>query len=181
MLFGREFESCLFSPPLPHWVTYTGLHRQNSLSLPPLPTSIHSRPPAIILSLISPPSIFQLSNFSSNMPAAPKSPKRAGAPKGKGAVRAKSGCYTCRYVPPSLSLSFTNTPILESVVKNATKNQMRTTIAKPVFVCVSSASVLAPSVLNGSGWVPPMLVLVLPWLTSVYAGQPQCPRRTRQN
>ncbi|KXN88625.1 Transcriptional regulatory protein pro-1 [Leucoagaricus sp. SymC.cos] len=36
------------------------------------------------------------------MPAAPKSPqstapaKRAGAPKAKGAVRAKSGCYTCR-------------------------------------------------------------------------------------
>ncbi|KAG6334493.1 hypothetical protein ID866_4604 [Astraeus odoratus] len=32
------------------------------------------------------------------MPPAPKSPqtKRAGAPKAKGAVRAKSGCYTCR-------------------------------------------------------------------------------------
>lgn len=32
------------------------------------------------------------------MPQAPKSPqaKRAGAPKAKGAVRAKSGCYTCR-------------------------------------------------------------------------------------
>ncbi|KAG2154035.1 fungal-specific transcription factor domain-containing protein [Suillus clintonianus] len=33
------------------------------------------------------------------MPAAPKSPtqaRRAGAPKAKGAVRAKSGCYTCR-------------------------------------------------------------------------------------
>jgi len=43
------------------------------------------------------------------MPAAPKSPKRAGAPKGKGAVRAKSGCYTCRYVSPSvLVLVFTN-------------------------------------------------------------------------
>jgi C6 transcription factor Pro1 len=32
------------------------------------------------------------------MPAAPKSPqsKKPGAPKAKGAVRAKSGCYTCR-------------------------------------------------------------------------------------
>jgi len=30
------------------------------------------------------------------MPATPKSAKRTGAPKGKGAVRAKSGCYTCR-------------------------------------------------------------------------------------
>ncbi|KAJ7707435.1 hypothetical protein B0H17DRAFT_1032691 [Mycena rosella] len=32
------------------------------------------------------------------MPAAPKSPqsKKQGAPKAKGAVRAKSGCYTCR-------------------------------------------------------------------------------------
>ncbi|KAG1781711.1 fungal-specific transcription factor domain-containing protein [Suillus placidus] len=33
------------------------------------------------------------------MPAAPKSPtqaRRSGAPKAKGAVRAKSGCYTCR-------------------------------------------------------------------------------------
>ncbi|KAG1754103.1 hypothetical protein EDD22DRAFT_913793 [Suillus occidentalis] len=34
------------------------------------------------------------------MPVAPKSPttqaRRTGAPKAKGAVRAKSGCYTCR-------------------------------------------------------------------------------------
>jgi hypothetical protein len=30
------------------------------------------------------------------MPVSPKSPKKSGAPKGKGAVRAKSGCYTCR-------------------------------------------------------------------------------------
>jgi len=30
------------------------------------------------------------------MPASPKASKKAGAPKAKGAVRAKSGCYTCR-------------------------------------------------------------------------------------
>ncbi|KAJ7261732.1 fungal-specific transcription factor domain-containing protein [Mycena haematopus] len=30
------------------------------------------------------------------MPAAPKQSKKPGAPKAKGAVRAKSGCYTCR-------------------------------------------------------------------------------------
>ena len=74
-------------------------------SVPPPPQPYLSQSPLcfrVLLPLYIPPAAHPHSlpprPAATHMPPAPKSPqaKRAGAPKAKGAVRAKSGCYTCR-------------------------------------------------------------------------------------
>ena len=76
-----------------------------SVPSPPPPPQPYLKPIAsVLLPCISPQAAptpsFPLPTHHphTHMPPAPKSPqaKRAGAPKAKGAVRAKSGCYTCR-------------------------------------------------------------------------------------
>jgi len=95
------------------------------------------------------------------MPAAPKSPttqaRRAGAPKAKGAVRAKSGCYTCRIrrkVCPSALLSifdrlFVIVRRLTRFRRNAMSSPTQRAAAKLVFVFVFNVLALVQSAPNG--------------------------------
>jgi hypothetical protein len=98
----------LVRPPL---VTYTGL-TPPELSSPFFPPDLLPLSPLPNINLLICVCNCERSpnNFSSSMPVAPKPPKKTGAPKGKGAVRAKSGCYTCRSVSISSAgvLALTN-------------------------------------------------------------------------
>jgi hypothetical protein len=89
------------------------------------------------------------------MPASPKSPqsKKQGAPKAKGAVRAKSGCYTCRIRRKVYSLFPTTQFLAYLVPRNVTSTRTRTDTARHVSVSVSSVSALAQSVPNGFAYV----------------------------
>lgn len=87
--------------------------------------------------------------------------KKAGAPKAKGAVRAKSGCYTCRIrrkvswwwlmlpSPPSVYI-YVLTLIAS---RNATNGRMQRAVARPVSVSAFNALALDRSVLIGSRYV----------------------------
>lgn len=90
-----------------------------------------------------------------SLPASPnaKIQKKQGAPKAKGSVRAKSGCYTCRIrrkVNP-------NAPILTSLLthlhRSVTSKQTRTAAVPPAFVSDYNVSALAQSVPSGCGSV----------------------------
>src|SRR6266576_6139527 len=88
-------------------------------------------------------------------PAPPKQQqtKKAGAPKAKGAVRAKSGCYTCRIrrkvghllLDPPGSPLYTHilTLIASPPFRNATNGQMQRAVARRVSVSASNALALA--------------------------------------
>lgn len=93
------------------------------------------------------------------MPVAPKSPttqaRRTGAPKAKGAVRAKSGCYTCRI---RRKVSIPRSPLLchQTLItfpRNATSSQTQTVVARLVFVYDYNVLVLVQSVQNGCVYV----------------------------
>jgi hypothetical protein len=114
-------------------------------------------------------------------PAPPKQQqaKKAGAPKAKGAVRAKSGCYTCRIRRkvchstfsislPALAHSLSSPLILLLLLpphpaptsiffflvpppfRNVMSAQMQRAAVKLAFVSVSSASALAKNAQSGS-------------------------------
>jgi hypothetical protein len=52
------------------------------------------------------------SSTNADTPGSREVRKKSGGPKGKNAVRTKSGCYTCRLAPPSVrALVFTNTDV----------------------------------------------------------------------
>lgn len=94
-------------------------------------------------------------------PAPPKQQqaKKAGAPKAKGAVRAKSGCYTCRIrrkVCAYTSL-FASRPTyvltLRRVPRNAMNGQTRRVGARHASACVSNALALARNAPTGSRYV----------------------------
>ena len=84
-------------------------------------------------------------------PPAGKITKKPGAPKAKGAVRAKSGCYTCRirrkvgFLPDHPPSPTAHSPLS----RNATNNQTLRGVVRHAFASVFSASALVPSVLNG--------------------------------
>ncbi|KAF9647997.1 hypothetical protein BDM02DRAFT_2463820 [Thelephora ganbajun] len=84
-------------------------------------------------------------------PVAGKITKKPGAPKAKGAVRAKSGCYTCRIRRKvgSSSSFITHPQPLIPLYRSVTSNQILRGVAKLVFVFAFSALALVPSVLNG--------------------------------
>lgn len=108
--------------------------------------------------------------------------KKAGAPKAKGAVRAKSGCYTCRIrrkvghlapPPPFLGPTDPRCPVLPvmyifayshrvplpppSPSRNATNDRMQRAVARRVSVSASNASALARSAPIGSRYAAHML------------------------
>jgi hypothetical protein len=99
------------------------------------------------------------SSTNADTPGSREVRKKSGGPKGKNAVRTKSGCYTCRLAPlllsGHLSLPTLMSPIVGSAARNVMKSPTRTAVARPVFASTWNALVLASSVLNGSGYVPP--------------------------
>ena len=116
-------------------------------------------------------------------PAPPKQPqaKKAGAPKAKGAVRAKSGCYTCRIrrkvnIPSTTTHTHTHTLSVSlpppSVVphslyscthslsfRNVMNDQTQRVDARPASVSAFSALALGRSAQNGSRYAPRVDVL----------------------
>lgn len=91
-----EFPNCSVNESACTYTRLDGLHSSQDTPPPPPPV-------ALISPCILPEHIYPLipSHNCITMPAAPKTSsatprKSTGAPKTKGAVRAKSGCYTCR-------------------------------------------------------------------------------------
>lgn len=106
-------------------------------------------------------------------PAPPKQQqaKKAGAPKAKGAVRAKSGCYTCRirrkvghlpwgpgedpvpHFPPVIYTYAHRVPPSTLPSRNVTNGRMQRAVARRVSVSASNALALARSAPIGSRYV----------------------------
>lgn len=98
--------------------------------------------------------------------------KKAGAPKAKGAVRAKSGCYTCRIRRkvghlPCLGGPRSQFPVIYMLTlvasppsRNATNGQMERAVARRVSVSASNALALARSAPIGSRYVCAWLLIV---------------------
>ena len=84
-------------------------------------------------------------------PAGGKVSKKPGAPKAKGAVRAKSGCYTCR-IRRKVGSSRSSLPAHNRsrfICRNVTSSRTHKAVARRAFVFAFNASDLAPSVQNG--------------------------------
>lgn len=93
--FHQLCPNCFALRPFVH---IAGLHGLTTCALLPLLHQYNLFLPRLTAHLFVQLSECTIQSSSQSMPVAPKSSptKKNGAPKAKGAVRAKSGCYTCR-------------------------------------------------------------------------------------